>query len=49
MLLFEHPSTPEGQLTKRAMRDLKDLREEIKQTRAIVPEIKNGQKVVKVN
>lgn len=39
MLLFEHPSTPEGQLTKRAMHDLKDLREEMKQVKVIVPEI----------
>ncbi|XP_058457251.1 SET domain-containing protein SmydA-8-like [Malaya genurostris] len=31
MLLFEHPSTPEGQLNKRAMFDLKELRGEISQ------------------
>ncbi|XP_062560550.1 SET domain-containing protein SmydA-8-like [Armigeres subalbatus] len=36
MLLFEHPSTPEGQLTKRAMRDLKSLREEMKQVRSMM-------------
>ncbi|XP_038111924.1 SET domain-containing protein SmydA-8 [Culex quinquefasciatus] len=36
MLLFEHPTTPEGHLTKRAMQDLKELREEIAQVRALV-------------
>ncbi|XP_055626230.1 SET domain-containing protein SmydA-8-like isoform X2 [Toxorhynchites rutilus septentrionalis] len=36
MLLFEHPTTPEGQLTKRAMRELKDLREEIAEVRAMI-------------
>ncbi|KAL9703820.1 hypothetical protein quinque_007338 [Culex quinquefasciatus] len=36
MLLFEHPTTPEGQLTKRAMQELKELREEIAEVRAMI-------------
>ncbi|XP_053683976.1 SET domain-containing protein SmydA-8-like [Sabethes cyaneus] len=36
MLLFEHVSTPEGQLAKRAMRELKDLREDIADVRAMI-------------
>ncbi|XP_055536296.1 SET domain-containing protein SmydA-8-like [Wyeomyia smithii] len=36
MLLFEHVSTPEGQLAKRAMRELKDLREDIAEVRAMI-------------
>ncbi|XP_055597926.1 SET domain-containing protein SmydA-8-like [Uranotaenia lowii] len=36
MLLFEHPTTPEGQLSKRAMRELKELREEISYVRAMI-------------
>ncbi|XP_065090728.1 SET domain-containing protein SmydA-8-like [Ochlerotatus camptorhynchus] len=38
MLLFEHPTTPEGQLTKRALRDLKELREELAQVQEMVIE-----------
>ncbi|XP_058831016.1 SET domain-containing protein SmydA-8-like [Topomyia yanbarensis] len=36
MLLFEDASTPEGQLAKRAMRELKALREEIAEVRAMI-------------
>ncbi|EAT38341.1 AAEL009757-PA [Aedes aegypti] len=36
MLLFEHNSTPEGQLVKRAMRELKELRAEISVVRAMI-------------
>lgn len=36
MLLFEHQTTPEGQLAKRSMRELKDLREEIAVVRAMI-------------
>ncbi|XP_058834417.1 SET domain-containing protein SmydA-8-like [Topomyia yanbarensis] len=36
MSLFEHPATPEGQLSKRAMFELKELRGEITQVRAMV-------------
>lgn len=36
MLLFEHTTTPEGQLTKRAMQELKELREEIAEVRAMI-------------
>lgn len=36
MLLFEHSSTPEGQLVKRAMRELKELRAEIAVVRAMI-------------
>lgn len=38
MLLFEHPTTPEGQLTKRAMHDLKELRKEIAQVQEMIIE-----------
>lgn len=40
MLLFEHSSTPEGQLAKRAMRELKELRAEIAVVQAMIEDEK---------
>lgn len=40
MLLFEHSTTPEGQLAKRAMRELKELRAEISVVRAMIEDEK---------
>ncbi|XP_050094257.1 SET domain-containing protein SmydA-8-like [Anopheles aquasalis] len=58
MLVFEHPTTPEGQLTKKAMCELKELREYIQNVQALAEDEKtdrqfrgkraaNGKKFVK--
>lgn len=58
MLVFEHPTTPEGQLTKKAMCELKKLREYIQNVQALAEDEKtdrqfkgkrttNGKKFVK--
>ncbi|XP_055623111.1 SET domain-containing protein SmydA-8-like isoform X2 [Toxorhynchites rutilus septentrionalis] len=42
MLLLDHPSTPEGRLSKRAMHELKELRGEIAQIRMIIGDEKES-------
>ena len=38
MLLFEHITTPEGQLTRRAMMELKQIRQQIEEVQILVDE-----------
>ncbi|XP_053686070.1 SET domain-containing protein SmydA-8-like [Sabethes cyaneus] len=47
MLLFDHPTTPEGQLSKRAMCELKELREEISQVKALVEDARTAKATTK--
>lgn len=44
MLLFEHPTTPEGQLTKKAMCELKTLREDVQNVQAMIEDEQTLQK-----
>ncbi|XP_058128626.1 SET domain-containing protein SmydA-8-like [Anopheles ziemanni] len=44
MLLFEHPTTPEGHLTKKAMCELKTLREDVQNVQAMIEDEQTLQK-----
>lgn len=51
MLIYEHPTTPEGKLGKRGMSELKELRETIKGVKGLVDEenFRNSKKTYKKN
>lgn len=51
MLIYEHPTTPEGKLEKRGMSELKELRETIKGVKGLVDEenLRNSKKANKKN